>query len=113
MPIVRVAAVAAAFIAGICILSTSVLAAALGPGAKMSGADPVYDLLRCTGGRCTVPGSGSGSGFGIAKTCSAHATNCAKRHNGSPMCGSARANCMRTGVFHGLSGRSFHGIARQ
>ena len=117
MRIVRIGAIGAAFIAGIFILSTSASAAALGPGAKMSGADPVYGSLRCTGGSCTAPGSGTGSGSGIgsgiAKTCSAHAANCAKRHNGSPMCASARASCMRTGVFQGLSGRDFYGIARQ
>jgi hypothetical protein len=118
MRIVRIGAIGTVFIA-ICILSTSASAAALGPGAKMSGADPVYGSLRCTGGTCTATGSGtgsgsgSGSGSGIAKTCSAHAANCAKRHNGSPMCASARASCMRTGVFQGLSGRDFYGIARQ
>jgi hypothetical protein len=97
MRIVRIVAVAAAFIAGICILATSASARNLGPGAKMSGADPVY----------------GSSGGGGPKTCSAYAAICTNRTGGSPKCASARANCMQTGVYKGPSGQVFSGMLRQ
>jgi hypothetical protein len=109
MRIMGFAAVAAAFIAGICMLSTDASAGNLGPKAKLSGADPIYGSMQCTGGRCALKGSGGGSG----KTCSAFAARCAMNLGESPRCASARAHCMRTGVYAGPSGRVFHGMLRQ
>jgi hypothetical protein len=97
MRIVRIGAIGAAFIAGVCILSTSTSAAPLGPGAKMSGADPVY-------------GSTGGAG---RMTCSGHAAICTSRSGGSPKCASARASCMKTGVFSAPNGQVFSGAMRQ
>jgi hypothetical protein len=98
MPAVRVAAVAAAFIADI-VLTTSASAAPAGPGAKMSGADPVY---------------GSIGGTGPPKTCSGFFDLCTSRYSGSPRCANARAKCMQTGVWKRASdGHIFNGLARR
>jgi len=97
MRIARVAAATAAFIAGICVLSASASAGALTAAAKMSGADTVYG---------STPGGGQW-------TCSASAAICTSRTGGSPKCASARAECMRTGVFKGANGRIFSGLVRQ
>jgi hypothetical protein len=102
--------VAAAFIAGICILSTSASAGNLGPRGKMRCADPVYgSTKKCVAGGCTLKGSGGGP----QKTCSAYAAICTKNLGGSPKCAAARASCMQTRVYQGPSGRVFYGMVRQ
>jgi hypothetical protein len=108
MRIVGSAAVAATFIAGVCMLSTDASARNLGPKAKLSGADPIYGSMQCSGGRCALTSSG-----GSGKTCSAFAARCAMNLGESPRCASARAHCMRTGVYAGPSGRVFYGMLRQ
>ena len=92
MPIARVAAVTAAFIAGIFILSTS--AAPQGPAAKMSGADP-------------------SKGSSAPKTCSDFFALCTSRNGASPKCASARATCMQTGVYKRYDGQILKDIARR
>ena len=107
MRIVSIAAMAATFIAGICILSSAASARGMGPKAAMIGADPVYGSTRCTAERCVTKGA-------ARKTCSGYAALCTKVFPGSPKCASALATCLQTGIYRGgPTGQVFYGMSRE